>query len=276
MGQRSTRADQAARAVDKAERAINTVVNKARTLEAGIKRDPIKTLGLRYLPGEGLQGNPVHIESGGIKLSSAGLPPSEARPVQFSPPRAQIGTAYVEPLDLIPMPGFTLVALRIGHDDAANRPRIGLLNRKDPAESAIFLLDEDNSQYYYPVSTDLGGEILPNYPKVGIVAFEPFRLPTDRVSIHIRELQLTAGRGERLTAAFTALGNTDHELDLASRIEAVIALPSLAEEVEKRIRAQLEPQLAAVRTQASPGCMFILGVAAVAGAAAIRALGLIA
>ena len=272
MSQKSNRAAQAAKAVAKVERDMEGLLDKARAFEARFERDPIKTLGLHYRPGEGLQVKRIEVKSGGIKFSSQPLPPSETSPARFSPPRAEIGTAFVEPLDLVPTPWTTLVAFRIGHEDAEYRPRLRFLNNQNRAESAIFLLDEDNSEYYYPISTDLGGEVLPGYPKVGLVAFEPFRRPTSRISVHIRELKLTSKRGERLTAVFTAQGDPANEIDLPSMIEAVTTSPSLAEQVEMQMKAELDPQLSVVRAQANPGCMFILGVAAVAGSVAAWSL----
>jgi hypothetical protein len=211
--------------------AIESVLKQFEEFESRVRRDPIKSLKLRYEDGE-IAGETLTFESRGVKLTiSAEFPTGDsADKVAWEPAEHRGATHVIAPLGLWPGQFTTLIAFKIDNEDPDYRIKPDWVRRIDPPKSQVFLLDTRNSIYYYPVATDLTGEILAGHPKTGLFAFEPLRKPTDSIQVHFSDVKLTARRGERHQFSFRCEGSA-----LIHLIEHVKGLPSLREQGEKAL-----------------------------------------
>ena len=154
---------------------------------------------------------------------------------ELAPAEPLIGDTYqVHPVGFWATEIATFIALRFENSDLAYRIRLsGLVKARNRAESPIYLIA--GGEYYFPVQTDLGGEVVPGAPRIGVVAFEPFRSPAEQVDLHLSGFKLSATRGSKVSHVFR------YSQDVASASEQVVARrrPGFVE------RTQLQAQQAA-------------------------------
>ncbi|MGH7926330.1 MAG: hypothetical protein ACREQV_00855 [Candidatus Binatia bacterium] len=220
------------RMLRKLDKNVDAVLRKARNLQEALNRDVIKALGVSYTEEEGFQTQPfqLHTELFSGEVSLATSPDS---PTRFEPERYESqGSSVVDPLGLLLTQWATVLAIRVGHDDPVHRLQLTWIKKTDPASSPVFLLDEDNSEYYYPISTDLKGQVVAGHPRIGVIGFEPFRRASSRVQLHFAGIKLDR-QGDTEAFHFQI-----EDEKLASQITENLGHPSLVETIKKAVDEQ--------------------------------------
>ncbi len=242
------------RAFVKIDRDVAQLMAKARSLESKLERDPIKALSLTYSKQNGFQSQPFTIEtdlfSGTVQLTDIRTPDQE--PPVFEPPALNTVTSSVRPLDVLLTRWATVVALEVTNDDPDFQLRVNWVRKSDRQSSPIFLLDTEGSQYYYPIATTLSGSVVAGHPRIGLVAFEPFRVPTTSVKVHCANVQLQKGRGAKQTFAFS-----HRDPILSEQINEILMLPRFSDQVAAAFRQQAQ-KLRRSMTKSQSGCMIVL------------------
>jgi hypothetical protein len=143
----------------------------------------------------------------------------------------------------------TAVAIRVSHSDPSYRIKVNWVKKTDRSSSPVSLVDEENSQYYFPVATDFAGEVLPGHPMVGIVVFEPFRASTSKVLLRIAGARFTAEK-------FTPELNYRLESEkLRENIDKSLFKPPLADQLSDQLHAQRVKAQQLVAQKPSGGCL---------------------
>lgn len=247
------------------------VRRQAVALERRIASDPIEALGIQYSLSGGFRAQPLLLESGDVSVSiSVGVDPEDPEGRCRITPDALQGPGFrLSVLDICTSRWATFVAFYVDNSDPNYRIRLNWFKKTDNRASAVFLLDPEASIYYYPIASQLRGEVVTGHPQVGVIAFEPFQRPTTRVAAHLSNLKLSAQAGRRETAEFVI----ENAL-LAPRIEANQRKPTLLAEVDALLRREQESalkQIASAREralQSAKGCSIaLMGGAALMGAA---------
>lgn len=192
------------RDVSKVDRSVEEVMQKARRYERALWNDPLKTLALRYELRRGFEAEPFSVESeifvGHFSVSGVD---EEIEPAAFEPKVHQGEMFAVQPLDVWFSAFGTFLALSVENDDPKYRIRPNWFKKSNPQTSPVFLVDEQNSHYYYPRGSSLSGEVLPGHPRIGIMAFEALRQVTDTLTIHFSGIKLSSKRGNGETFQFS-------------------------------------------------------------------------
>lgn len=244
---------EASRALGKLERSAEEALTKVKSFESRLQSNPIRALDLKYDKDTGLQSKPIDIDVGlfsgslDLKIQGAGPNPVENLETLEWPE----GSLSVRPLNFLLTRWATLVPFEVAHKSPEFRPRANWVKRSDRSNSPALLLDEENSEYYYPFAADSGGEILPGHPRILLIAFEPFRRPTDRVQIRIGDIKVGSARNQKGTFSFRL---TDPEM--LGQIQAQLEAPTLVETVEEQLRSEEARGREAIQKQAS-GCMVL-------------------
>lgn len=244
----------ASRALGTLERSAEEALSKVKSFESRLQSNPIGALDLKYDKEAGLQSKPLDIDVGlfsgslDLKIQGEGQNPIEKLETLESPG----GSLSVRPLNFLLTRWATLVPFEVSHNDPEFRPRANWVKRSDRSNSPALLLDEENSEYYYPLAADLGGEILPEHPRIVLIAFEPFRRPTPRVQIRIADVKVGSARNQRGTFSFRL---TDPEMP--GQIQAQLEAPTLLQSVEEQLRSEEARAREAIQKQTS-GCMVLL------------------
>lgn len=245
---------EASRALGRLERSAEGALSKVRALESRLESNPIGSLDLRYDKETGFRSAPLDIDVGivtgsfDLKTQRSAQNPIEALETLESPD----GSLLIRPLDLLLTRWATFVPFEVSHDDPEFRPRVNWVKRSDRSNSPALLLDEENSEYYYPFAADSGGEILPGHPRIILIAFEPFRRPTRRVQIRVGDVKVGSARNQKGTFSFRL---TDAEM--AGQIQAQLEAPTLLQNVEEQLRSEEARAREAILKQRS-GCMVVL------------------
>lgn len=245
---------EASRALGRLERSTEEALSKVKRFESRLQSNPIGALELKYDKEAGLQSKPLDIDVGlfsgslDLKIQGAGQSPIERLEILESP---EAGLS-VRPLDFLLTRWATLVPFEVSHDDPEFRPRANWVKRSDRSNSPALLLDEENSEYYYPIAADSGGEILPGHARVVLVAFEPFRRPTHSVQIRISDVKVGAARNQKGTFAFRLA-----DAEMPGQIQAQLEAPTLLQSVEEQLRLEEAMGREAIQKQGS-GCMVLL------------------
>lgn len=238
--------------LSRVEKSSEAITKKASAFDAALSRDLIKALSLRYDPESGITSQPFEISTpafeGAISVTS-----SSGDDTAFEPASFETGTATVTPLALLLTQWASVIAFRVAHSQDDYRLKLNWLKKSDPQSSSVYLLDADNSEYYYPVSTDLRGEVLPGHPRVGLIAFEPFRRPTQHVQVHFSSVKLSSKRGDSNSFHFDVLGD-----DLGGQIQAANEQPTVPETVEKLLAEEQEKAAQLVAESNKSGCAGVL------------------
>jgi hypothetical protein len=244
------------RAAAAGEREVAGMRKQLGALDAKLATRPITTLGLSFQPSTGLHADPIEISSGSMSMTigpiDMDLPSNEFKPASYD----EDGVT-VEPLGLYTSTWFTVVPVRISNSNSDFRPKLNWVKKTDRSSSSIFLLDVENSEYYYPLDTDFTGEVLEGHPRVGIFVFEKFRLPTTRVELHLSGVRLSDIGPANLK--FTLEGE-----DLADQIAGELTTKSFVERFDDELTQQRATQ------EAASGCSVVallLGAGTIAAAA---------
>lgn len=135
----------------------------------------------------------------------------------------------------------TVVALQIENNDPEHRIHLALVNKSNKQASSAFLIDAQNNEYYYPIATDLQGEVAPGRPRAGLVVFEPARYPTDDFELHLSGVKLSSNRGDSDSLVFRYRSD-----ELASSVQETLASPSLVEAAKRKLAAMSEDARSAI------------------------------
>lgn len=242
------------RAFTKVDRNVDQVMKKARSLETKLEQDPIKALSLTYVEGEGFNSEPFAIQtelfSGTVSLTKdAGVTDEE---VSFQPPRFDTITSFVQPLNILITSWGTIVAFKVGNDDSDFQMRVGWVKKSDPRSSKILLLDEEESQYYYPFASSVSGQVIPGHPRIGLIVFEPFRRPTSTIQLHFSDIQLQGGRGGKHSFAFSYVDQS-----LKDHIQEMLQLPDLTQRITETLDQDAQ-RLRSIVNKSQSGCLVML------------------
>lgn len=240
------------RSLSKVDRDMEKVFRKCYTLENQLEKDIIKALNISYVEYAGFTSTPFLIESD-LFSCSINLLVSEkdhSDSFLFDPNIYTIGNVCIEALDIMVTQWATLIAFKVQHQEMNYRLRLNWFKKSVPEESAIYILDPVNSEYYYPIASDLKGEVLSGHPKVGIMAFETFRQPTPKIQIHFSGVKVSPSRGSKETFLFES---TEDE-KLKEVIEEAICKPGLSEQISSIAYAE-ERKLKNKIHAAHSGCL---------------------
>jgi hypothetical protein len=246
------------RDLGKVDREIEQVRRKCQSLEVKLEKDIVKALGIRYTANSGFTSTPFQIQtslfSGSIDLLCSEKDYSDD--FHFQPEGYELESVHLEALDILVTQWATLVAFRIQHKEQDFHLRLNWVKKSDPSDSKVYLLDPVNSEYYYPISTDLKGEVLSGHPRAGIIAFEPFRHPTTSVQIYFSDVQLLP----KIKLDPFCFESTKDE-KFQSGIQEIINKPSLTNQIEKTLQEQENKLKTQIQAAHSSGCLifFILG-----------------
>lgn len=152
------------------------------------------------------------------------------------------------------------------------RLRLNWFKKTDRSASPVFLVDEVNSDYCYPIASSMTGEVVPGHPRTGILAFELFRNPTTKLSVHFSDVPVAKGRGGKRTFEFTY-----EDPDLAAMVSETLESPTLSEQVVATLDAEAERLRQHVKKQHS-GCVLAavsLMAAAITGLASVVIVALV-
>jgi len=251
------------------EQGYERALAKAASFEEKVLRDPIKALALRWAEREGvLHSDPFEIEAGPVsgRLFLLGGRDEGAAPAAFSNGTWVVeGQARLQLLHMAVAAFATVLVVRVECLAPTGGVRLDLVRKSDLRSSPLFLVDRENGDYLYPLATDLSGKVVPGAPRVGLVAFEPFRAPTGAVEVHLSDA--TFG----LKGASHSFCATVEAPTWRPFIARQLAEDGLAERVEAELdrlvtRRANEIEVAAKGALRRGGCAGLLGLgAALAG-----------
>jgi len=185
---RKTRAEERRRV--KVGKSVDLAMRKASKLETSANRDVIKTFSISYDRDNGFRSKPVILKTEMFSLSLELIRKGNSSPDGSShPPFFQNDLIKLEPLDLLVSQWATIIALEISNftDETLT---LRLIKKTNPAESSLFLIDVENGKYYYPISTDLKGDVVNGFPRTGIITFQPFEKPTRAFQLRVSSLRI--------------------------------------------------------------------------------------
>jgi len=248
--ERARRAQPASRSLAQIRQEAREVLRKASTFESWLEKDVIKALALSYSKSRGFSSRAFHVRTN-IYSVKLGLPPANAdepKPT-FNPPVYQVGKTTIEPLHILGTRWATVIAFRIRHFSPNYTIRLNWVRKSDPAASRVVLHDRRNGESYYPISTDLKGPLLPGRSRVGLIAFQPFRMPTDSVEVRFLGVKLSSRRGLTHSFAFTSSFPS-----LPEEILESLKRPRLSEQIERELNEQVVRLKRQVGGNRSVGC----------------------
>jgi hypothetical protein len=220
------------------------ILRETTRLEAGLLDDPIRVAGMRYSESDGFSANSITIETDMFNFTFSFLPGASTEPVLFAPPEFKIGSARVRPLSLFVSKWATFVPVAIENYEVASRIALNWVKERSPRESKVCLVDRTSGEYYYPIDTDLKGDVIAGVPRVGMLAFEPFRRATSSVSLHFSGVKLTPKRGSVETFDFACASP-----ELASHIESVVSGDTLRARLHAELDRIVEEALTTIEEQ---------------------------
>ena len=242
------------RALSRLERSAEEALSKVKTFESRLESNPIRALDLRYDKEAGLQSKPFDLDvglfSGSLDLKIEGATQDQIEEIETL--ESPDSSLFVRPVNFLLTRWATLVPVEVSHNDPEFRPRLNWVKQSDRSNSPALLIDEENSEYYYPIAADSGGEILPGHPRILLLAFEPFRKPTSKVQIRIGNVKVGPARNQKGTFSFRL---TDP--DLPGKIQTQLESPTLLETVQEQLRSEEARGREEIQKQAS-GCVLML------------------
>lgn len=237
------------RSVKKVERSAETILNKAYQLEEKLNKDVVKALDIRYSPDKGFISEPFQMRSeiisGDISLTQTG---DGSSGVDFDPLFYEAEGARIEPLAVLFTQWATIVSFKVLHIEPEYRIKLNWVKKTNPLNSLVYLVDESSSEYYYPVSTNMTGEVIANLPRIGLIAFEPFRKPTENFSIHFSSIKLLKNKGDKHYCSFKFA-----DANLKEQISGLISKPKFVEQLKEKVNEQLNEARKKIASQ-NPGC----------------------
>jgi translation elongation factor EF-G len=247
------------RDLNKVDKEIEQIQRKCHSLETKLEKDIIKALGIQYSIGSGFTSTAFQIQtslfSGSIDLLNSEKVALEN--FHFQPEAYELESMRLEALDILVTQWATLVAFKIQHKENDYHLRLNWVKKSEPSESKVYLLDPVNSEYYYPKATDLKGEVLQEHPRVGIIAFEPFRYSTSNFKIYFSNVKLLP---KVKLAPFCFESVIDKNLE--NEINDVIHGEKFTEQVNNTLNSQNKKIKNQINTAHSSGCLIfiILGI----------------
>lgn len=255
--------DELEKALRKLDRNVDRVKREIEDLSDKIESDVIETFNLRYREDEGLTSEPVElgtdIFSGEFEFPEVS---AEDSVTEFEPSTYEKDGAVLEPLTLLITPLTTVLAVRVNHRDEDYRIPLDWVRPRKREDSNVYLVDPKNSEYYYPRSTTLKGEVVANRPRTGLLAFDPLRKPTDTLEVHFSGVELLAD-GDSDAFSFV-----HEDPEMSEAIERQLEKPHFkeralegVEQEKRRVQKELEQH---------SGCLvvfFLLGAPAALGGA---------
>lgn len=240
------------RSFNKVYRSAESILNKGHRLQEKLDKDVVKALEIKYSEDRGFSSKPFEMRSeiitGDISLLQT---EDDQDSVDFQPSTYSFEGVIVEPLSLLLTRWATIVAFKVSHSDPEYRLRLNWVKMSNPSASSLFLLDESSSEYYYPCSSDLKGEVISGYPRIGIVAFEPFRKGTNKFSLQFSGVKLVNKRGDKHSFAFSY-----EDPELVESIESLKAQPRFIDQLDEKVHEVVAEAKKQILSQNS-GCLVL-------------------
>ena len=219
------------------------LVKQISSFAGKLERNPISSLNLRFIEGEGIVTGPFGFEFGHGFVGQDQhvlLSTDEVGEWAWTPPEYQEVGTTITPIGCF---GFStwgaVVALRVAHRNGGLRLKLDWFKKSDPAASPIYLVDPVNHQYLFLIESSMNGEVLPGIPRTGILVFQQPDSPTDRLQIHFSGVSVSSNHRK---TSFT-LEYTDR--NLPRTIEDVKSNPSVYQE----LKAMLDREVSKVRSE---------------------------
>lgn len=241
------RSNEAARTHSKIEKNVQQVLKRAASFAKKLLSDPIKALGLSYSIEEGFTSVPFELSTEVFDGSISLVADKGENEGTFLPWRYSIDEASVIPLALMITRWASILAIRVKNNDQDYRVRMPWYKKNDPPNSSIFMLDTAKSNYYFPLSSTLSGEVVAGHPRSALIAFQPFRQATCSLQIHVSDVKLSSGRGNRHTFHFDYLSE-----GLSTKIADTMERPSLVDELGDVLGKEAERLRKEITTSGCP------------------------
>lgn len=239
------------KALRKLDRNIDRVKRDIEELSDNIESDVIDTFNLRYRENEGLTSEPVElgtdIFSGEFEFPEVS---AEDSVTDFEPSSYEKEGAVLEPLTLLISPFTTLLAVKINHRDENYRIPLDWVRPRKREDSNVYVVDPKNSEYYYPRSTNLKGEVVAKRPRTGLVSFDALRKATDTLEVHFSGVELLSEGGSE-TFSFS-----HQDSELPDAIEKNLQQPHFKERALEKMQDEKKRVEEELRQQS--GCLVVL------------------
>ncbi len=210
------------------------VIHRAERLEHELFNDPIDNLDITYTEYNGFDIKPVNIKSGPFEATMTFDTVNFEDKTSFTPSRFDSDYASIEILDVCFTKWGTIIAIKvINHQKYHNIPS----NWCDDVNGrSMYIIDVDNNDYLYPVSSTMRGEVVFDYPKIELIAFSPFREPTNAFNLYISNVpvyNISEGSGNLVFkySSDDLYGNIEQKINMGTITDQL--LRPLAEEKEK-------------------------------------------
>jgi len=221
-----------------------------------IEKDPIDAQQLFYSADGEIDGEAIPVEVQYFSGSFGGEPVPLS--VLFEPDSFSVDSVTIEPLGLYACDLFSVVALRVIRGDSADLIPLEWVKKSDPRSSSVVLLDAQRSEYHYPISTDLTGQVIAGHPRTGLITFKPFRKATDAVAIHFSDVSI-GKPGNKASFTFTC-----QDSDISDNLANVLEGPGTRQQmldVLERVRDEARDDIATqVEAATSSGCAVALAI----------------
>ena len=214
------------------DRDSERLTRKVANLEIALADDPIDALQLRFdEDSRRWISEPFTLDGDILK----GVLTLTAETVDDSPlpPAYEDDSCRVQPIGLLLLRWATVIAFRVEGRELDYRIKLDWVKSRNRSDSRVYLLS--SGDYYYPISSSLTGELVPGAPRTGLVAFEPFRRPSQAFEIHVSDVKMSKKRGDRKTFTFNFPAK-----DLDQSIAELLSKPPLRDEVASIIETTRE------------------------------------
>src|SRR5262249_21331207 len=160
------------------EQARDRILRKAQEIERQLIDDPIQIASLSYTTRHGFRSRPITIESEPFTLAVNLTIDPQAASLAYEPPEFSSKSARIRPLGILASELATLVPITFETFEISNNLSLDWVKERSRKDSRVYLIDRESGDYYYPIDTDLRGEVVAGFPRTGLIAFEPFRQST--------------------------------------------------------------------------------------------------
>lgn len=175
---------------NKVDENSSEIIQMTEEIETELFRDPVGSLGLTYTENSGFNSNPIDLSSKIFKGTISLKIESDSRKLKFNPKEFNAEYASLQVLDELFTRWGTVFAIKItNHQKHYNIPSNWCVESKK-GNSFVYIIDKDNSEYYYPISSTMKGEIVTGYPKIELIAFSPFRKTTNNFDLYMSNIPL--------------------------------------------------------------------------------------
>ena len=246
------------RTLGRLDKSVDKTLAQVARLEDRLRTNPIKTLDIRYSRSTGIPSKTFEFDTSEFAITlSVGPHFRSSKAIdEVDAEGHSIGSFRVKPLAVYLAWYATLIPFEISHAEPDFRPKLNWVKRADRSTSPVYLLDEQNSEYYYPIASDSGGEVLPKHPKTILLAFEPFRVETTTLQIRVSDLKTGSKRGQKNSFVFRL---TDAKI--RRQISNQLSSQSLLESAEKEIQEKKEAAASRIHEEhSSTGCAIVLAL----------------